>query len=673
MKLSTFKYLSVALLATITVSCEDFLNKEPLSYVVPEDYYQSEDQLQAVANKFYADIMPSHSNFSYGTFGTDNNTDNQTGLSANGKYATGQWKVGLDNGGWVWDNIRNVNYSLNAILNNYSRGNIIGSSVNIRQYIGEVYFFRAYSYFDMLQKWGDLPILKEALPDDMNILVAANKRNPRNEVARFILADLDSARTYMSDNFDSKRNRLSPDVAILMKSRVALFEGSWLNYFKGTAFVPNGAGWPGATKDYNANYKYPSGSIDSEIEYFFTEAAKSAELVAEKYKGKLTRNTALLPQSEADPQNPYFCMFGSADMSAFPDVLIWRQYNEGLNIVNNIEVAVQFANYAIGLTRSMVEGFVMDDGKPGYASHNGFSYDDKTLFAVRKNADPRLFIFLKEPGQKNIFKNMGSKKEHSVETEPYPSILLSNSEAYATGYAIRKGGTFDKEFCSNGKGYVGSITFRATEALLNYMEAEYQLTRDISSGKILEYWTVVRTAAGFAGEAINPLVTIDATEMTKEKRDWGAYSAGLLLEDAVMYNIRRERRCELMAEGLRWMDLIRWRSLDQMVNEPYHVEGMHFWNTPMQQWYKAKDVISNGSSSATVSSSSLSEYLRPYEKNMSSGNLFRDGYNWHMAHYLNPLPVKQFQLTSLDNSSIEKSPLYQNPYWPTAIDMPAER
>ncbi len=50
------KYISIALLATTLVSCEDFLDKQPPSYVIPEDYYQTEDQLQAVCNKFYADV-----------------------------------------------------------------------------------------------------------------------------------------------------------------------------------------------------------------------------------------------------------------------------------------------------------------------------------------------------------------------------------------------------------------------------------------------------------------------------------------------------------------------------------------------------------------------------------------------------------------------------------------
>lgn len=67
------------------------------------------------------------------------------------------------------------------------------------------------------------------------------------------------------------------------------------------------------------------------------------------------------------------------------------------------------------------------------------------------------------------------------------------------------------------------------------------------------------------------------TDMQKEKaNDWGAYSANVVV-DATLFNIRRERRCELMAEGLRDMDLHRWRAMDQMITTPYHIEGINFW------------------------------------------------------------------------------------------------
>lgn len=66
-----------------------------------------------------------------------------------------------------------------------------------------------------------------------------------------------------------------------MKSRVALFEGTWLKYFKDTPFVPNGPEWPGKSKEYNANYQYPTGDIDKEIDFFLTEAMNAAKEVAD--------------------------------------------------------------------------------------------------------------------------------------------------------------------------------------------------------------------------------------------------------------------------------------------------------------------------------------------------------------------------------------------------------
>jgi hypothetical protein len=651
-------------------SCDDFLNKEPPSYITPEDYYTSESEIQACTNQFYT-ILSSHSGWGYGTFGIDNNTDNQADLYADNKYAKGLWLVGQTNGNWSWNNIRNINYQLNKILNNYNAKKIQGSDTNIRQYIGEMYFFRAYAYFDMLQKFGDLPIVTQSFPDEESILVAANKRRPCNEVARFIINNLDTAMTYMKGNFETRHTRISPDVAKLFKSRVALYEGSWLTNFVGTPFVPDGPGWPGKNKDYNADYKYPTGSIDAEAKYFFQIAVQSAEEVAEKYKGSLVTNTGQIPQSLNDPDNPYFSLFGNTNMSKYPEVLLWREYSKSLGEVNNVEVAIQHGDISGGgLTRGFVESFLMKDGRPIYSST--YQYEDTTMASVVKNRDPRLTIFLKVPGQVNVFKNMDATYgDHAVPVEPVPLITQRTSEkGYSTGYTIRKGGTFDKALCANGNGYTASITFRATEALLNYMEAEYMLTKDINAGHILEYWRIIRERAGFTGDAVNPEVTIQATDINKEKLDWGAYTAGQLLTDKVLYNIRRERRCELMAEGLRWMDLERWRSLDQMIDTPYHIEGFHLWNTPMEKWYN--NLVADGSSSSNASEESRSEYFRPYEIVLSN-NPFSNGYTWAMAQYLQPLPIKEFLLTASDHVSLDKSPLYQNPYWPTVPDEPAEK
>lgn len=36
-------------------------------------------------------------------------------------------------------------------------------------------------------------------------------------------------------------------------------------------------------------------------------------------------------------------------------------------------------------------------------------------------------------------------------------------------------------------------------------------------------------------------------------------------------------------------------------------------------------------------------------------------------------PKRQFLLTAPDHATISESPLYQNPYWPTATDQSAEK
>lgn len=661
-----YKLFLLALPILGATSCNDYLEQEPPSYLTPENFYTSEDQVQAAANKFYQDILPGHGGWDYGTYITDNNTDNQMSLYPDDKFGTGLWKVSNTSDDWNWSNVRNVNYQLGQIVEKYKAGKISGSDNNLRQYIGELYFFRAYAYFTLLQRFGDLPIITQALPDEESVLVAADKREPCNEVARFIINNLDTAMTYMP-KLGFATTRVTYDAANLFKSRVALYEGSWLTNFAGTPFVPNGNGWPGAAK--NADYKYPSGSIEAEAKYFFTTAAEAAEQVAEKYKGNLSVNTGKVPQSLDDPANPYLSIWGSTDDSKVPDVILWRQYSKSLGVCNDVEVAVQKGNIGTGFTRSLIEGYLMKDGKPIYASQ--YEYVDTSLNKVRTNRDPRLSVFLKAPGDINCFKNVDDVSgDHWTQIETVPAITNTNAEdGYVTGYTIRKGMNFDRALTANGGSYNVCVVFRVTEALLNYMEAEYMLTKSLS-GKVLEYWEDVRRAAGFTGEAVNPLTTINATDMSKETRDWGAYSAGQLLSDKVLYNIRRERRCELIAEGLRGMDLQRWRSYDQLMKTPAHTEGIHLWGTPMEKWYN--NLVANGSNSSNVSSPELSAYLRPHEK-IKANNSFFNGLTWHMAHYLEPLPIRQFLLTATDHATVSESPLYQNPYWPTTPDTPAEQ
>lgn len=637
-------------------SCDSFLDEAPQSAISPEKYLNEASQLEAYANNLYS-IIPSNLEYDI-ILCWDQHTDNQAANTFSSYFVPGEWKVPQTGGNWSFGNIYHCNYFLEQVLPKYEAGNISGAANNIKHYIGEVYFLRALEYFKRYQMFGDFPILTKTLPDEMGALVEASKRSPRTEVARFILSDLDKAIDLMNVSIEQRKTRINKRVALLIKSRVALYEGTFLKYFKGTAFVPNGPGWPGAEKDYNSGYKFPSGSIDDEINFFLDAAIDASKKLADIVT--LTANTGEVQQDPNGQANPYMDMYASLNLSSYDEVLLWREYSQGLGIVHTQTTATNRANNGVGITRGFVETFLMANGLPIYATGSGYKGDDY-IADVRADRDNRLFLFLKEPGQKNILW-MREGNFSGVMVEPVPDItgISSAWNYYITGYALRKGNSYESNQVPNesvNRGFTAVPCYRGVEALLNYMEAWYERYGSLNA-TALQYWQAIRERAKVDTD-VNK--TIAATDMAKEApNDWGAYSAGRLLSDATLYNIRRERRCEFIGEGLRFMDLQRWRACDQMIQTPYHIEGFKLWG-PMKEWYTNLN-YGLDKPGATVSPPEISEYLRPYEKTRVN-NLVFNGYRWNMAHYLNPVAIQHFLITSVDND-MTTSPLYQNPGWP---------
>ena len=646
----------MATLPVMLVSCNAFLDLEPESNLSPAQYLTTEDNLAAYATDLY-NMFPVHGTTSWGTWKNDSDTDNMAYANPSDAFAPGYWKVGQTGGSYEFTGIYRCNYFFDNVLDKFEHGRITGTTSGIRHYIGEAYFFRAWQYYQKLQALGDFPIVTHLLADNLEKLTAESVRAPRNEVARFILSDLDKAIEYMSDTAPwGGRNRLSRDCAHLMKSRVALYEGTWLKYFKGTAFVPGGTGWPGAAS--HPDYQYPSGSIDSEVEWFLKVAMDEAKIVADKYA--LVDNTGLFQSSATAAANPYFDMFGATDMSGYGEILLWKAYSDSEGVTNSVVEFAAAANQGYGITKSMVDAFVMANGLPIYASGSGYP-GDADLLKVTEGRDSRAQIFIKRPGDTNLHSEPGPE---SYQVEPWPNIVNSTaSMRYTTGYALRKGLNFDGAQSVRDKSCVGSIIFRATEAYLNYMEACYESSGALDSDA-QRYWTAIRDRSKVG----NWQTTIDNTDMNIEKEtDWGAYSAGKLV-DATLFNIRRERRCELMAEGFRAADVRRWRSMDQMIDTPYHVLGVNVWeNLAANPDFLAANG-NNLKEGENISPKDFSTYCAPYH--ILSNNRVYEGYRWRMAHYLDPIAVQHFLITG--GGSADNSTLYQNPGWPLQADQGAE-
>ena len=161
------KYFCFLLCMSVFSSC---LNLDPQDQLGGNAMWTSVSDYEQFANSFYgwtrdfSDILDGeHSDkrsdiITYETYNAYSHGSN-TVPSSDSRYT--------DN----YDNIRRVNLLLQNMksFSNFS---------DIAQFVGEAYFFRAYSYFDLVQLYGDVIITKTPL--DINSPEMKQERNNRN-------------------------------------------------------------------------------------------------------------------------------------------------------------------------------------------------------------------------------------------------------------------------------------------------------------------------------------------------------------------------------------------------------------------------------------------------------------------------------------------------------------
>lgn len=665
------KYISALMigvsLAGLT-GCDDYLDEKPESAITPDNFFTTESALAAYSVNYYNNFPNHGSVYGYrmGTFSVDNGTDNQASIDWSSIWAPGDWKTPATGGSWSFTTIRQINYFFDNVMERYEAGEIQGSQQNIRQHIGEMYFFRAYEYWTRYKELGDFPIITTALTENKEDLMAASVRQPRNKVARFILDDLAKAIEFLPDQSNGGKQRLNKACAQLFRSRVALFEGTWLKYHKGTALVPGGPGWPGSSE------LLGSFDIDAEINYFLTEALNSAKPVADMVYNNLAENTDT-PEGygpNLEILNPYYAMYVEQNLDPFAEVLLYRQFNIGINspVYNNINMQLIRNGGDSGWTRGLVNSFVMKNGLPIYASGSGYdpAWENQGVTATLKDRDSRIRVFTKGDnsitcyeGGRTTYWRMGWLVEGSAGVRS------------VTGFACKKGKSYDGTTQNEGKGVCGSIIFRATEAMLNYMEADVELHNSVDNNSDA-YWRALRNRAKVDPDYNK---TIAATSMTEEaKGDWGAYSHGQFVSP-LLYNVRRERRDEMIAEQLRMDDVRRWCALDQMITTGYQIEGIKYWGSVYDRSAGVNDMnltfadgepidvtVDVDGGTGLMSDPAISgPYVRPYQISRLQ-NLVFDGYRWTRAHYLSPIAQSAFANASPDEK-VENSVIYQNPGW----------
>ena len=212
--------ISKILLATITcflVGCND-LDIPPMNIVNDGNVFTSESGVMSYMARMYSDLP-------LDVIADEKTVNHFTGDCATCNYS---WIGTIKNdigSYWNYGHVRNINYFLEE-LPKYKDS---FTEVQFNTFMGEAYFLRAFTYFNMVRCYGGVPIVKEVINyegQSMNELRAP--RDKEEDCYEFIISDLDEAARLLPKT--NQRGRANTFVAKGMKARVALWAASIAKY-----------------------------------------------------------------------------------------------------------------------------------------------------------------------------------------------------------------------------------------------------------------------------------------------------------------------------------------------------------------------------------------------------------------------------------------------------------
>ena len=320
-------------------------------------------------------------------------------------------------------------------------------------------------------------------------------RDPRALVMDSVLADLNFAVENIYDTKDATSSGVTRQVALAFKSRVCLFEGTFRKYHTELNLAGTANKW-------------------------LNEAADAAKTVIDAKKYKL--------YNTGTPTKDYRTLFVSENPVA--DEVMWSLvFNNALRRWHEITWKFNSATFGSrwGLNKQFINTYLMTDGKR-FTDITG--YDTMVFVNEMKNRDNRL-------GQ--TIRSLGYKRSDGSAAPP-------NFGYTFTGYHILKFSLDEKRLDGVTESNNSISLIRYAEVLLNYAEAKAELNQ-MDATTWSETIGALRTRAG-----VNPDVPVSADTYLQT-----IYFPEI--SDKYLLEVRRERGIELVYEGLRYADLLRWK------------------------------------------------------------------------------------------------------------------
>jgi len=495
MKKILLSYIAFSIL--ILTSCSE-LDLEPRSAITNSVYWKLPVDFQKACNELY---------FSLAFFPSDSYAETMSGQPLN-NVSNGKYLATANDG--VWNNGYAYIRLANNVLEKYEASDI---KSKIKASKGEALFFRAYNYFSMYKRFGALPIVKTVL--DINSPEVMRTRNPIYEVEDFMLADLDSAFVYLPKTaLAGDRGRITQSVAMALKSRIALYAGTWAKYH-------------GGRTDFND---------------LLNKAVQAAYSVIAS-------------------RNPTYKLFTGKGVDSYRYLFIEEGDDSQESILDNrffynIRTHGNTYGYAWGTsgfpTKKLADMYLCTDGLPIQKSPLFKGYG--TTISEYENRDPRMKMTFIVPGSSILTSEVSS---------PFiPPYSFSARPETKTGYRFYKF-IGEKYYTRVGLCEYDCRVIRYGEILLNYIEAKYEANGSVSDNDLEITINLLRTRAGLSAKLTNSFVIANGLNMLDEirrERTIELVNEGFRYDDLRRWKIAENEMPQALrgvkVKGTEWENLI---------------------------------------------------------------------------------------------------------------------
>jgi hypothetical protein len=408
--------------------------------------------------------------------------------------ASGQYEVVALGGdvNWRWNTLRSINYFL---VNNNNPAVLEKTRNN---YNGIARFFRAWFYFEKVKRYGDVPWIDKPL--DVSDPALHGGRDSRTVVMDHVLEDLDYAIANITSTNEGSRTLITKDVALALKSRVALFEGTYRKY-------------------------HPEIALQGTADKWLNESANSAKVLMDSKRYSLYTGSG--------PTDSYRQVF-IRDVPIAQEVLLTNAQSTALAVRHQANWIFTSATTGVRFSfiRQFINTYLNIDGTP---FTNTAGYQQMTFQEETKNRDRRLSQTIRTPGYKRI--------QAGVQIPGPPAFTYTY-----TGYHPIKWSVDDVAMDGGALNTNAVHLFRYAEVLLNYAEAKAELGQ-MTDADWAATIGALRSRAGITG-GLTTLPTV-ADPYLKS-----VYFPNI--SNPVILEVRRDRGIELAMEGLRFYDIVRW-------------------------------------------------------------------------------------------------------------------